>query len=673
MARLGLDGRLADVAVARLSAGQRRRTSLAVLVARRPELWLLDEPHAGLDADRPRRWSTGWSGRGRAPAPRCCSPPTSSTGPTALADRIGHDRRRHRRGRRPRRRGRPPAARRPPPVEVDAMFRDAALVAGKDLRIELRSPGGHQPGRPVRPARADAVRLRPRPRPRHARAGHAGPVLDRGAVLAAARRAAGLRRRGGRRQPRRAAPVGPRPGRHLPRQGRRPSPPSSLALEVLLLGGVVVLYGADLRGLRLLLVADLRGRDRRAGRRRYASTACSPPACGCARRCCPLLLLPVVAPVLIGATRAFEAALGRCDLRRRLAWVGLLVVFALVYVGARHPRLRLPPGGIVTTCNPPAPTERRSRPHTDRARRGHSASRHARRHGRRLPSCSAWCCRRPTPIQGDAVPACSTSTCPWPSLAYLALRRHRARQRHVPLEAQSRSWDRSPAPRPRSAWCSPGSPWSPARSGADRPGACTGRGTPASPPPRCCSCSSSATSPLRRLPATPDPQAKRGRRSSALLAVVDVPIVHYSVDWWRTLHQGATISRSATHDRRPRCCSRSSLGIVVFAARLRVAADPPLPRRSSSRTRLDDPASTTPSPSAGPRPAAPDARADRVGGRASPVRDARRRSTSRPRGPTWSSATSLVFGGARRLRRSHDAARPQAVEAGCPPEHRRWM
>lgn len=50
LARLGLDGRLADVAVARLSAGQRRRTSLAVLVARRPELWLLDEPHAGLDA-----------------------------------------------------------------------------------------------------------------------------------------------------------------------------------------------------------------------------------------------------------------------------------------------------------------------------------------------------------------------------------------------------------------------------------------------------------------------------------------------------------------------------------------------------------------------------------------------------------------------------------------------
>jgi heme ABC exporter ATP-binding subunit CcmA len=47
----GLSGRLAALPVARLSAGQRRRTALACLIARRPELWLLDEPHAGLDAE----------------------------------------------------------------------------------------------------------------------------------------------------------------------------------------------------------------------------------------------------------------------------------------------------------------------------------------------------------------------------------------------------------------------------------------------------------------------------------------------------------------------------------------------------------------------------------------------------------------------------------------------
>ncbi|MGA1157767.1 MAG: heme ABC exporter ATP-binding protein CcmA [Ilumatobacteraceae bacterium] len=51
MARMKIDGRLADVPVSRLSAGQRRRTALASLIARRAQLWLLDEPHAGLDAE----------------------------------------------------------------------------------------------------------------------------------------------------------------------------------------------------------------------------------------------------------------------------------------------------------------------------------------------------------------------------------------------------------------------------------------------------------------------------------------------------------------------------------------------------------------------------------------------------------------------------------------------
>jgi heme ABC exporter ATP-binding subunit CcmA len=51
LARLGLDGRLRNVHVVRLSTGQRRRVAVAVVVARQPDLWLLDEPHAGLDAD----------------------------------------------------------------------------------------------------------------------------------------------------------------------------------------------------------------------------------------------------------------------------------------------------------------------------------------------------------------------------------------------------------------------------------------------------------------------------------------------------------------------------------------------------------------------------------------------------------------------------------------------
>ena len=48
--RLGLSGRLLKTSASKLSAGQRRRVALAVLAARWPELWLLDEPHAGLDA-----------------------------------------------------------------------------------------------------------------------------------------------------------------------------------------------------------------------------------------------------------------------------------------------------------------------------------------------------------------------------------------------------------------------------------------------------------------------------------------------------------------------------------------------------------------------------------------------------------------------------------------------
>lgn len=50
MRRMKVDGRLAAVKASQLSAGQRRRTALASLIVRRAEIWLLDEPHAGLDA-----------------------------------------------------------------------------------------------------------------------------------------------------------------------------------------------------------------------------------------------------------------------------------------------------------------------------------------------------------------------------------------------------------------------------------------------------------------------------------------------------------------------------------------------------------------------------------------------------------------------------------------------
>jgi heme exporter protein C len=48
---------------------------------------------------------------------------------------------------------------------------------------------------------------------------------------------------------------------------------------------------------------------------------------------------------------------------------------------------------------------------------------------------------------------------------------------------------------------------------------------------------------LRR--ANDDP-ALRARRSAvfAILAAINVPIIHFSVDWWKTLHQGATVFTS---------------------------------------------------------------------------------------------------------------------------------
>ena len=48
---------------------------------------------------------------------------------------------------------------------------------------------------------------------------------------------------------------------------------------------------------------------------------------------------------------------------------------------------------------------------------------------------------------------------------------------------------------------------------------------------------------LRRVPANPEVRARRCA-VAALVAFVDVPIVHFSVIWWQTLHQGATVLNS---------------------------------------------------------------------------------------------------------------------------------
>lgn len=101
-----------------------------------------------------------------------------------------------------------------------------------------------------------------------------------------------------------------------------------VALEVLLFIGVVVLYGTDVAGAALLVVTAVIATVGVAA----AGSVYGVLAAGLRVRetLLPLLLLPVVAPVLIAATRAFEEALGG-QAAEGWPWVGLLAGFAAVY------------------------------------------------------------------------------------------------------------------------------------------------------------------------------------------------------------------------------------------------------------------------------------------------------------------------------------------------------
>ncbi len=101
-----------------------------------------------------------------------------------------------------------------------------------------------------------------------------------------------------------------------------------LALEVLLGVSVAVLYNAEIPGVGMLVVTCLTATAGLAA----AGTLYGVLAAGLRVRetLLPLLLLPVVAPVLIGATQAFEAALGGLT-AEGWPWVGLLAVFAVIY------------------------------------------------------------------------------------------------------------------------------------------------------------------------------------------------------------------------------------------------------------------------------------------------------------------------------------------------------
>lgn len=105
------------------------------------------------------------------------------------------------------------------------------------------------------------------------------------------------------------------------------------ALEVLLVVTAVVLYNSsvDAGGVALLAVTVLVATVGLG----FVGVLYGGLAAGARGRetLLPLLLLPVVAPVLIGATRATEAAFGAggAQVSEGWPWVGLLGVFAVVF------------------------------------------------------------------------------------------------------------------------------------------------------------------------------------------------------------------------------------------------------------------------------------------------------------------------------------------------------
>ncbi len=102
-----------------------------------------------------------------------------------------------------------------------------------------------------------------------------------------------------------------------------------LALEVLLGAAVIVLFDVSVGNVALLLCTAVVATAAIAA----AGTIYGVLAVGLGVRetLLPILLLPVLAPVLISATRAFGDAFGRVD-ADGWAWLGLLGSFAIVYI-----------------------------------------------------------------------------------------------------------------------------------------------------------------------------------------------------------------------------------------------------------------------------------------------------------------------------------------------------
>ena len=336
--RLEVSDRLVDQPVHTLSAGQRRRTSLAALLARRPDLWLLDEPHAGLDQSG-RDLVDGLIGDAVAAGGTVVVSSheldrVAALSPTCRASWRSQDgdagRRRRRRwvrgGLTSSCRGAIHRAGKQTMSALRVVLSDIRLVAARDLRIEARSRVVLDQVLPFAvlvlvlfgfALDADHRTLRT-----------FAPGLFWVAVLLSAllavQRAATLDAADGTGNALRMSGLPP-VARYLGRAAAVLV--QLLVLEAVLVGGLVVLYGVSVGDWLLLGVAGVvAGVAVAAAGTLYGALA---SGLGARDTLLPVLVLPVLAPVLIGATRAFDDALGSAAVDG-WAWTGLLAIAALV-------------------------------------------------------------------------------------------------------------------------------------------------------------------------------------------------------------------------------------------------------------------------------------------------------------------------------------------------------
>jgi len=209
------------------------------------------------------------------------------------------------------------------------MWRDSLLVAGKDLRIELRSRVVLHQVVPV--AAVILVLFAFALGPDRAPLLSAAPGLFWVAVLfatvLAVQRSFGIESADGARDGLRVSGLDPA-GVFL---GKAAAVAVQLiALELVLTGGVLLLYGAHVRAVGPLVAAGVAGTAGLAA----AGTLYGALAAGLRVRetLLPFLLLPVAAPVLLAGTRAWQGAMGLGGVGSVSSWTGLLVVFAAVYL-----------------------------------------------------------------------------------------------------------------------------------------------------------------------------------------------------------------------------------------------------------------------------------------------------------------------------------------------------